>query len=33
MGAYIMLSFIGLPCMLALIFFMTPRGKEWLENN
>lgn len=33
MGVYLVGLTVGLPCILALIFFMTPRGKEWLENN
>ena len=33
MGAYIMLSVIGVPCVLFLIYCLTPKGKRWLKIN
>ena len=33
MGAYIMLSIIGVPCALFLLYCLTPRGKHWLKTN
>jgi hypothetical protein len=33
MGAYIMLSLIGVPCLLFLLYCLTPKGKHWLKAN
>lgn len=33
MGTIIGFIILGVPCAVALIFFMTPKGKDWLKSN
>ena len=33
MGAYIAFATYGIPCLIALIWFLTPSGKRWLRKN
>ena len=33
MGAIIGFLILGIPCAIALIFFLTPQGKRWLKSN
>ena len=33
MGAYLVLSVIGIPCALFLLYCLTPKGKHWLRMN
>ncbi len=33
MGSIIILAMVGIPCLAALLWFLTPRGKQWLKAN
>jgi len=33
MGAYLVLTVIGVPCTLFLLYCLTPKGKHWLRMN
>ncbi len=33
MGAYLVFLGYGIPCLLFLIFILTPQGKRWLEKH
>ena len=33
MDTLIILAYIGIPCLAALIWFLTPKGRHWLEQN
>jgi len=33
MEALFVLSLIGIPCLIFLIFFLTPKGKKWLQSH
>jgi hypothetical protein len=33
MGMYLAALFVGLPCLVFLIFTYTPKGKEWMRRN
>lgn len=33
MGTYIILGMVGIPCILVLLWFLTPKGKHWLREN
>lgn len=33
MGAIIGFLILGVPCAVALIYFLTPRGRNWLKDN
>ncbi len=33
MGMYLVGLFVGLPCLVFLIFCYTPKGKKWREAN
>lgn len=33
MNAVIVLSMIGIPCLIGIIFLSTPYGKKWLDNH
>lgn len=33
MEAYIVLSAVALPCLIAIIYLYTPKGKEWRRMN
>jgi len=33
MGMYLVGLFVGLPCLIFLIFTYTPKGKEWMRTN
>lgn len=33
MGAIIGFLLVGIPSAIALVYFLTPRGKRWLKDN
>ncbi len=33
MGAYIAFATLGIPCVVFLIWCLTPSGKKWLKTN
>ena len=33
MGVYLAFVFIGIPCILFLLYCLTPKGKHWLRMN
>ncbi len=33
LGALIILGMVGIPSILALLWFLTPPGKRWLKKN
>ena len=33
MGVYIMFVMIGIPCIIFLLYCLTPSGKRWLRVN
>ncbi len=33
MDAIIVLSMIGLPCVIFLLWCLTPQGRKWLKSN
>ena len=33
MGTLIILAMVGSPCVVFLIFCLTPKGKNWLRSN
>ncbi len=33
MGSLIILGMVGIPCLAALLWFLTPPGKRWLKEN
>ena len=33
MGVYLVALTVGVPCMLFLIYCMTPNGKSWMRQN
>ena len=33
MGMYLVGLFVGLPCLIFLIYTYTPRGKRWMRAN
>ena len=33
MGVYIMFAMIGIPCIIFLLYCLTPNGKRWLRVN
>jgi len=33
MGTLIILAFVGIPCIIFLVYCLTPKGKKWLKNN
>lgn len=33
LGALIILGMVGIPSILALLWFLTPSGKRWLRKN
>ena len=33
MGVYLAFIFIGIPCILFLLYCTTPKGKRWLRLN
>lgn len=33
MGTIIILAMVGIPSLIALLWFLTPRGKQWLKAN
>jgi hypothetical protein len=33
MGMYLVGLFVGLPCLIFLIYCYTPKGKEWRRLN
>jgi hypothetical protein len=33
MGVYLTALFVGVPCMLFVIFSYTPKGKRWLQQH
>ena len=33
MGSLIILGMVGIPCLVALLWFLTPSGKRWLKDN
>lgn len=33
MGVYLAALFVGVPCMLFVIFTYTPWGKKWMRQN
>ncbi len=33
MGSLFILSVIGIPCLLILLWWLTPNGKHWLRQN
>ena len=33
MGVYLAFVFIGIPCILFLLYCLTPLGKHWLSMN
>ena len=33
MGAYLVYAVFGIPCILFLIFCLTPKGRIWLRQN
>ena len=33
MGTLIILGMVGIPCIVFLIYCLTPKGKNWLRAN
>lgn len=33
MGMYLVFTFITIPCMVFLLYCLTPKGKQWLKQN
>lgn len=33
MGVYLAFLFVGVPCMVFLVFCLTGNGKKWLRQN
>ena len=33
MGTLIILGMVGIPCVVVLLWFLTPSGKKWLKSN
>ena len=33
MGTLIILAMVGVPCVVFLIYCLTPKGKNWLRSN
>ena len=33
MGSLIILGMVGVPSVLFLLWFLTPKGKKWLKSN
>lgn len=33
MGAILGFLVLGVPCAIALLWFLTPRGRRWLKEN
>ena len=33
MGMYLVFIFVTVPCMLFLLYCLTPKGKQWLRKN
>ena len=33
MGTLIILGMTGIPCLVTLLWFLTPSGKRWLKAN
>lgn len=33
MGVYLAFLFVGVPCMVFLVFCLTRNGKKWLRQN
>jgi hypothetical protein len=33
MGAYLVYAVLGIPCLIFLIFSLTPKGKKWLRSH
>lgn len=33
MGTLIILGFVGIPCAITLLWWLTPSGKRWLRQN
>ena len=33
MGSLIILGFVGIPCVIFLLWCLTPPGKRWLKAN
>ncbi len=32
-GSMIILGMVGIPCVVTLLWFMTPSGRRWLKSN
>ena len=33
MGAYIMFGYLGVVCIAAVIYLLSPSGKKWLKDH
>jgi len=33
MGTLIILAMVGVPCIVFLLYCLTPKGKKWLHTN
>lgn len=33
MGAYLVYLVVGIPCLVFLLYCLTPWGKEWMRHN
>lgn len=33
MGTIVILAMVGIPCVITLLWFLTPHGKHWLRQN
>ena len=33
MGAYLVFAVLGIPCVVFLLWCLTPKGKRWLKSN
>lgn len=33
MGTLIILGIVGIPCIVTLLWFLTPSGRRWLKSN
>lgn len=33
MGAYLVFALVGIPCVIFLLWCLTPSGKRWLKAN
>ena len=33
MGVYLGFLFVGLPCIIFLLYCLTPKGKQWMRQN